>query len=195
MENQFRKRFLACPEMIGSYFSQARIRHAGMKCFRPKRKSNMETCPPAMSGTRSNPMTDTVRELFMKLQDEYRREVVPRYPLIVVRVLGKEVKVGRIWIPDSDWPSIQPNKPALEAIVLCTYEPFTKIINKQEVLFRPQVKEGDHVLFHHASVLQGQISLGSKLAFIDEKDIYGVITYTRIEGEEPRSMTMSGGLR
>jgi hypothetical protein len=103
---------------------------------------------------------EALRQMVTRLYDECEISVEPLFPKLLIRVLPKYQKRGRIWLPDG----IDQNKPTWEAMVLKTYRPFYQKIylsqahwvsddpdpevrytQKVESLYQP----GDHILFPH----------------------------------------------
>lgn len=72
------------------------------------------------------------------------RKIVPLYPYVLVKLLPKEQKIGRIYAPD-----VHQNKVLHEGIVLATFKEHERSINRKPVLAKPSVKVGDHILFQH----------------------------------------------
>lgn len=104
---------------------------------------------------------DTIKnELNERVQKWYavrKIMVEPTYPRVLIWLLPKQQKVGRIWTPD-----YKANKPTAEGIVLAVYKPFWKLVDvarrlegkKPEITTKSEWKEapvyvGDHILFPH----------------------------------------------
>lgn len=81
------------------------------------------------------------------------RQFAPMFPWVFVRVLPKDNKQGSIIIPGFDQ-----NKTIHEGIVLATWKPWVKVVDKyhkdkgviqERVSYRSELSAGDHVLFLH----------------------------------------------
>jgi len=147
-----------------------------------------------------------ITELYGKVLEGYERKVKPTKGRILVRVLGKEIKIGRITIPDFA-DKFQQGKPVYEGIVLEVYAPYWKRIQYTydspqgtrevkkpiDVYCEPSLKPGDHILF--AFWAGAKITLGdiyNEIRFIPEEEIQAVVEYALLPGEEPTAVTLSG---
>lgn len=140
------------------------------------------------------PKLDPLTDLRLKIAEEYTRKVKPLYPRIVIRVLGGELMSERIIIPDGPGMSKQ-NRPVYEGVVLEVFEPTYREIDKKQVLFKPSVQPGDHVIFPHWSGDQkGLREREGAVRYIPDNEIIGVVEYKRKKGTE-RAVTTSGGKR
>lgn len=94
---------------------------------------------------------DQIYELAFKMYEECGRRIIPKCPWLLVKVLTKEQKAGRVILPQTQ------NKIVYEGIVLETWQPFWKKVRTtksdkadvKEIYMEPLVKPGDHVLFPH----------------------------------------------
>ena len=126
-----------------------------------------------------------------ELYEAAGQETIPLFPKVLVRVLPREQKVGRIYTPDK-----KQNKPTWEAVVLRVYEPFFQKIYLSDVNWvkddpDPKVryvqrvecalKPGDHVLFPHLEYGITPISLDNgkgEYRCVPEQHIMARIEYT-----------------
>jgi len=138
-------------------------------------------------------MNDKMRMLWYAIQEKYERNIKPIYPRITVEVLGGEHKVGSIWLPDGAGTSKQ-NRPVYEGVVMDVYEPTIRIVSGKEVLFKPMVKVGDHIVFPHWSGDQKGLRHGDT-RFIPEPEIIGIVDYVAKKNEKRVAKTTSGGKR
>lgn len=89
----------------------------------------------------------------LALFDSYNYEYIPTFPSLLVRVLPREQRYGRLILPDNK----SQNKPVFEGIVLRTWKPFNKeegfavrgLPKSMKGPIESQFKPGDHILFPH----------------------------------------------
>ena len=109
-----------------------------------------------------NSRTDVVKEqqlneLALQLFAEHECTIIPRFPLVLVRILPRDQQQGGIWLPGGK----QQNKPVYEGIVLRIWEPhlikegvrFNKwedgLPNDGTYILESELTMGEHILFEH----------------------------------------------
>lgn len=94
---------------------------------------------------------DELKGYVEKLYANARFHVKPSFPFVLVRVLEREKKIGRIITPEVQ------KKTTIEGIVLDVFKPFHRTLRlasdvdqfETAILVEASVKVGDHILFPH----------------------------------------------
>lgn len=116
-----------------------------------------KTIAPAKHEPTIQELHDRLKSYVEELYANARFRVKPSFPFVMVRVLEREKKIGRIITPEVQ------KKTTIEGIVLDVFKPFWRRLatssgsttdgtaksDSQELLIEASVKPGDHVLLPH----------------------------------------------
>ena len=133
-------------------------------------------------GTEQATMTTSERlsALVEELYASWGRLLIPRPPYVLVRVLPKDIKVGRFYLP----PGKDQNKPVFEGLVLAVYRPYWRPgAAEDESKIFCTLRPGDHVLFQHYQGIPAYPvpidGYGGDYRLIQETAIPAVLEYDR----------------